>query len=76
MLDPACGSGNFLYLALQRVKDLEFRVNNESEKLGLKALAPALSPALARKSFSASRSIGSPPRSPAPRSGSATSNGA
>ena len=23
ILDPACGSGNFLYVALQRVKDLE-----------------------------------------------------
>jgi hypothetical protein len=42
--DPARGSGNFLYMALQRVKDLEFRVNNESEKLGLKALAPRAGP--------------------------------
>ena len=44
ILDPACGSGNFLYMALQRVKDLEFRVNNECEKLGLKALAPRVGP--------------------------------
>jgi type II restriction/modification system DNA methylase subunit YeeA len=44
ILDPACGSGNFLYMALQRVKDLEFRVNNECEKLGLKALAPRAGP--------------------------------
>ena len=44
ILDTACGSGNFLYLALQRVKDLEFRVNNECEKLGLKALAPRAGP--------------------------------
>jgi ubiquinone/menaquinone biosynthesis C-methylase UbiE len=28
ILDPACGSGNFLYMALQRVKDLEFRVDS------------------------------------------------
>jgi hypothetical protein len=40
ILDPACGSGNFLYMALQRVKDLEFRVNNECEKLGLSAGPP------------------------------------
>jgi type II restriction/modification system DNA methylase subunit YeeA len=44
ILDPACGSGNFLYTALQHVKDLEFRVNNECEKLGLKALAPRAGP--------------------------------
>ncbi len=44
ILDPACGSGNFLYMALQRVKDLEFRVINECEKLGLKALAPRAGP--------------------------------
>jgi len=35
ILDPACGSGNFLYLALQGVKDLEYRVVNECETLGL-----------------------------------------
>ncbi|CAJ0881415.1 hypothetical protein AMST5_03243 [freshwater sediment metagenome] len=33
VLDPACGSGNFLYLALQGVKDLEYRVINECETL-------------------------------------------
>jgi type II restriction/modification system DNA methylase subunit YeeA len=44
ILDPACGSGNFLYMALQRVKDLEFRVINECEKLGLKAQAPRAGP--------------------------------
>ncbi len=44
ILDPACGSGNFLYLALQRVKDLEFRVVNETEKLGLPACAPRVGP--------------------------------
>ncbi len=44
ILDPACGSGNFLYMALQRVKDLEFRVDNECEKLGLKSLAPRVGP--------------------------------
>jgi type I restriction-modification system DNA methylase subunit len=44
ILDPACGSGNFLYMALQPVKDLEFRVNNECKKLGLKALARRVGP--------------------------------
>ena len=44
ILDPACGSGNFLYMALQRVKDLEFRVDNECEKLGLKSSTPRVGP--------------------------------
>ena len=35
ILDPACGSGNFLYLALQGVKDIENRANLECEALGL-----------------------------------------
>lgn len=35
VLDPACGSGNFLYLALKTLKDLEHRVNIEVEALGL-----------------------------------------
>ena len=34
VLDPACGSGNFLYLALQALKDLEHRVQFEAEVLG------------------------------------------
>ena len=34
VLDPACGSGNFLYLALQALKDLEHRVQVEAEVLG------------------------------------------
>ncbi len=37
MLDPACGSGNFLYLALQALKDLEHRANVEAEQMGLAA---------------------------------------
>jgi type II restriction/modification system DNA methylase subunit YeeA len=36
VLDPACGSGNFLYLALQVLKDLEQRVLVEAVELGLK----------------------------------------
>ena len=35
MLDPACGSGNFLYLALKCVKDIEHLANTEAEALGL-----------------------------------------
>lgn len=35
VLDPACGSGNFLYLALRALKDLEHRVNLDAEALGL-----------------------------------------
>jgi hypothetical protein len=35
VLDPACGSGNFLYLALKCIKDIEHQVNLEAEALGL-----------------------------------------
>ncbi|HEU4709163.1 MAG TPA: DNA methyltransferase, partial [Methylophilaceae bacterium] len=35
VLDAACGSGNFLYLALKTLKDIEHRVNLEAEALGL-----------------------------------------
>jgi type II restriction/modification system DNA methylase subunit YeeA len=35
VLDAACGSGNFLYLALRALKDLERRANTEAETLGL-----------------------------------------
>lgn len=35
MLDPACGSGNFLYLALHALKDIEHRAALEAETLGL-----------------------------------------
>jgi hypothetical protein len=35
VLDPACGSGNFLYLALKSLKDMERRANTEAEALGL-----------------------------------------
>lgn len=44
ILDPACGSGNFLYLALQCVKDLEHTVNDECEVLGLHRLLPTVGP--------------------------------
>lgn len=35
VLDPACGSGNFLYLSLKALKDFEHRINIEAEALGL-----------------------------------------
>ena len=35
VLDPACGSGNFLYLALKALKDVEHQANFEAEALGL-----------------------------------------
>jgi type II restriction/modification system DNA methylase subunit YeeA len=35
VLDPACGSGNFLYLSLKCLKDIEHQVNLEAEALGL-----------------------------------------
>ena len=45
VLDPACGSGNFLYLALQALKDLEHRVQLEAEALGFQRAFPEISPA-------------------------------
>lgn len=44
VLDPACGSGNFLYLALKALKDIEFRVNFEAQELGLPLEFPAVGP--------------------------------
>jgi type II restriction/modification system DNA methylase subunit YeeA len=44
VLDPACGSGNFLYLALQAIKDIEHRANIEAEALGLARQAPMVGP--------------------------------
>ena len=41
VLDPACGSGNFLYLALQALKDLEHRVQLKAEALGFQRAFPA-----------------------------------
>jgi type II restriction/modification system DNA methylase subunit YeeA len=44
ILDPACGSGNFLYLSLQGVKDIENKVNLECEALGLSPQALLVGP--------------------------------
>lgn len=35
ILDPACGSGNFLYLGLKTLKDIEHRIITEADTLGL-----------------------------------------
>ena len=45
VLDPACGSGNFLCLALQALKDLEHRVQLEAEALGFQRAFPEIGPA-------------------------------
>ncbi len=44
VLDPACGSGNFLYLALRSLKDIEHHVNIEAESLGLHRQLPLTGP--------------------------------
>jgi hypothetical protein len=44
VLDPACGSGNFLYVALKALKDIEHRANLDAEALGLRRLAPEVGP--------------------------------
>jgi type II restriction/modification system DNA methylase subunit YeeA len=44
ILDSAYGSGNFLYLALQGVKDIELKANLECEALGLAPRTPAVGP--------------------------------
>ena len=44
VLDPACGSGNFLYLALQGLKDLEQQVITEIKDLGIPGFLPSVGP--------------------------------
>jgi type II restriction/modification system DNA methylase subunit YeeA len=44
VLDPACGSGNFLYLSLLGLKDLEQIVIAEAEEVGLERFFPAVGP--------------------------------
>lgn len=48
VLDPACGSGNFLYLALLALKDLEHRVNLDCEAMGFTRQFPAVGPEAVR----------------------------
>ena len=44
VLDPACGSGNFLYLALLELKNIEHRVNLECEAMGFSREFPRIGP--------------------------------
>ena len=44
VLDPACGSGNFLHLSLQALKDLEHQASVEAEALGLQREFPQVGP--------------------------------
>lgn len=44
VLDPACGSGNFLYLSLLALKDTEHRTNLEAEALGMQREFPRVGP--------------------------------
>jgi len=44
VLDPACGSGNFLYVALRALKDIEHRANLDAETLGLPRGFPRVGP--------------------------------
>ena len=48
ILDPACGSGNFLYMALHAVKDLEHAANQECEIYGLSPRMPMVGPEILR----------------------------
>ena len=44
VLDPACGSGNFLYLSLLELKNIEHKTNLEAEALGLARAFPTIGP--------------------------------
>jgi len=44
VLDPACGSGNFLYVALLALKDIEHRAMVEAEALGVQREFPQVGP--------------------------------
>ena len=44
VLDPACGSGNFLYVALRRLHDLEKEILTTAAHLGVRGLSMEVSP--------------------------------
>jgi len=44
VLDPACGSGNFLNLALVALKDIEHKANLDAEAMGLPRVPPQVGP--------------------------------
>ena len=45
VLDPACGSGNFLYVALRQLHDLEKTVLTQAADMDLRGFLPEVSPA-------------------------------
>lgn len=45
VLDPACGSGNFLYVSLRALMDLEKEVITTAAELGVGGFFPSVSPA-------------------------------
>lgn len=44
ILDPACGSGNFLYVALAKLQDLEKEVSSYASRNGLPSMLPRVRP--------------------------------
>ncbi len=48
VLDPACGSGNFLYVSLKLLHDLEKEVIRTASELGVGSFFPGVSPAQLR----------------------------
>jgi hypothetical protein len=48
LLDPACGSGNFLYLGLIELKNIEWRVLIEGEAMGFPRAFPSIGPEAVR----------------------------
>ena len=71
ILDPACGSGNFLYVALWLLLDLEKAVINLAATLGEPISLPLVSPAQLHGIEINAYAY----ESPRPRSGSVTSSG-
>ena len=72
VLDPACGSGNFLYVALRQLLDLQKEVRQLASRAG--STRPFIPPS-PRPSCTASRSTSTPTSWPRPPSRSATSSG-
>ena len=71
VLDPACGSGNFLYLACTRSRTSSTGCNWRPRHSAFSAASPRS----ARKTSGGSKSTPTPQSSPACRSGSAKSSG-
>ncbi len=84
LLDPACGSGNFLYLGLKTLKDIELQTHIEAESLGVQRPVDMVTSACsapwtwspAQPTCSALSLTNTPPNSRASPSGLASCNGA